>query len=90
MTSGYVISFFQEAITQAAILSLPPLVLGLIVGLMISIFQAVTQINEQTLSLIPKIVAIMAALLVFGNWMLNRLAAYTVKIFEMLPGVAGS
>lgn len=89
MTSGQVITFFQEAITVAAMLSLPALMLGLIVGLIISIFQAVTQINEQTLALIPKILAIVGALMIFGSWMLTHLVGYTQKVFEQLPNVGG-
>ena len=89
MTPGFVISFFQEAITVAAMLSLPPLMLGLVVGLIVSIIQAVTQINEQTLALIPKIIAIVAALMVFGSWMLGQLANYTIRVFTSLPSVGG-
>ena len=89
MTSGFVITFFQDAITVAAMLSLPALMLGLVVGLIVSIFQAVTQINEQTLALIPKIIAIVSALLIFGSWMLTHLVNYTQRVFALLPGVAG-
>lgn len=89
MTSGYVISFFQDAITVAAMLSLPALMLGLVVGLLVSVFQAVTQINEQTLALIPKILAIVGALMVFGSWMLTHLVTYTVSVFEKLPNIPG-
>ena len=64
MTSGFVISFFQEALTLAGLLSMPSLMLALIVGLIVAIFQAVTQINEQTLALIPKIVTIIAVLMI--------------------------
>lgn len=88
MTSGFVITFFTEAITVAAMLSLPALMLGLVVGLIVSIFQAVTQIQEQTLALIPKIIAIVGALLIFGSWMLTHLVTYTQRVFEQLPGVA--
>ncbi len=89
MTSGFVITFFTEAITVAAMLSLPALMLGLVVGLLVSIFQAVTQIQEQTLALIPKIIAIVGALLIFGSWMLTHLVNYTTRVFDQLPGVAG-
>ncbi len=84
MSQAFVITFFQEAITVAAMLSLPALMLGLVVGLIVSIFQAVTQINEQTLALIPKIIAIVSALMVFGSWMLTHLESYTVRVFDML------
>ena len=61
MTANFVVTFFQEAITVAGMLSLPALLLGLVVGLMVAVFQAVTQIQEQTLAFIPKIIAIVAA-----------------------------
>ncbi|MCA9559798.1 MAG: flagellar biosynthesis protein FliQ [Myxococcales bacterium] len=89
MSSSFVITFFQEAITTAAMLSLPALMLGLVVGLTVSVFQAVTQINEQTLALIPKIIAIVGALMVFGSWMLTHLVTYTTRVFENLPSVPG-
>ena len=87
MTANFVVSFFQDAITVAGMLSLPALLLGLTVGLMVAVFQAVTQIQEQTLALIPKIIAIVAALLVFGGWMLSHLVAYTEKVFAQLSAV---
>ena len=89
MTMSYILSFFQEAIILAAMLSLPPLILGLIVGLVIAVFQAVTQINEQTLVIVPKMIAIIGALLVFGNWMLAQLVDYTLKIFNSIPDIPG-
>jgi flagellar biosynthetic protein FliQ len=89
MTPSYVLNFFQEAIILAALLSLPPLLLGLVVGLTISVFQAVTQINEQTLSVVPKMVTIIGALLVFGNWMMGQMMAYTVKVFNSIPNLPG-
>ena len=89
MDQSYIFSFFQEAITIAAMLSLPPLLLGLAVGIAIAIFQAVTQINEQTLAIIPKIITIIGAILLFGNWMLERLVTYTVQIFNGIPYIPG-
>ena len=89
MSTSFIISFFQEAILIASMLSLPPLMLGLAVGLMIAVFQAVTQINEQTLVLIPKIITIIGAMLVFGNWMLNQIVGYTQKVFNSIPNIPG-
>lgn len=87
MTSGFVVTFFQEAIQMAGLLSLPALLLGLVVGLMVSIFQAVTQIQEQTLALIPKIIAIVVALMVFGSWMLSQMVTYTEGVFAQMAAV---
>jgi flagellar biosynthetic protein FliQ len=89
MTPSFLIQFFQEAITIAASLALPPLLLGLVIGLMIAIFQAVTQIHEQTLVLIPKIITITAVLLLLGNWMLNQMITYTIKVFNLIPNMPG-
>lgn len=87
MSAGFVITFFTEAITIAAMLSLPALMLGLVVGLTVSIFQAVTQINEQTLALIPKIIAIVAALMLFGSWMLTHLETFTISVFTQIQNL---
>ena len=89
MTANFVITFFQEAITMAGMLSLPALFLGLTVGLLVSVFQAVTQIQEQTLALIPKIIAIVVALMLFGSWMLGQLVNYTQGVFHQLSQVGG-
>ena len=89
MTANFVVSFFQDAITVAGMLSLPALLLGLTVGLMVAVFQAVTQIQEQTLALIPKIIAIVGALLLFGSWMLTHLVSYTEGVFAQMAAVAG-
>ncbi|MBU0550978.1 flagellar biosynthesis protein FliQ [Myxococcota bacterium] len=89
MTIDYVVSFFQEAISVALLLSLPALLLGLTVGLTVSVFQAVTQIQEQTLALIPKILAIIGALLVFGGWMLGEMITFTTAIFQKIAHLPG-
>lgn len=89
MNTTYVISFFQDALTVAATLSMPSLLLGLAVGLAVSVFQAVTQIQEQTLTLIPKIVAIVGALMLFGNWMLTRLVTFTEHVFVQIQNLPG-
>jgi flagellar biosynthetic protein FliQ len=65
----------------------PTLAIALVVGLIISIIQAATQLQEQTLSFVPKILAVIGALVVFGNFMLNALIAYTEKIFELIAGL---
>ena len=89
MNASYVITFFHEALTLAAMLSLPALVLGLVVGLSVSIFQAVTQINEQTLTLIPKIVAIVSALMLAGNWMISEMMSFTAKVLTQIADLPG-
>ena len=87
MTPEVVIDLFREALwlttTLVAILVVP----SLIVGLLVSMFQAATQINEQTLALIPKIIAIVAALMIFGGWMLTHLAQYAIDVFQQMGNV---
>ncbi|MDD6056014.1 MAG: flagellar biosynthesis protein FliQ [Helicobacter sp.] len=67
------------------ILSLPMLLVGLVVGLMISIFQATTQINEMTLTFVPKILAVIVVIIFTMPWMLNMLIDFTARIFNMIP-----
>jgi flagellar biosynthetic protein FliQ len=85
MNQGVVIDVAQEAIKSVLMISAPILGLGLLVGLIVSIVQATTQIQEPTLSFIPKIVAISLTLLVFGPWMMNIMYEFTVKLFENIP-----
>ena len=85
MTPEFVITFAQEAIKTTILVSLPVLLIGLGVGLVISIFQAVTQIHEMTLTFVPKILAILLGLLVFGSWMLELLTRFTVNTIEQIP-----
>ena len=66
-------------------LALPMLGLGMIVGLIVSIFQSVTQIQEMTLTFVPKILAVMAGMMFFGPWMLNKLITFTEGIFVNFP-----
>ncbi len=82
MEKGEVLRVLQEAITLIIQVSAPVLLIGLAVGLLVSIFQAMTQINEQTLSFVPKILAILGALVFFGSWMMTRLTDFTINLFE--------
>jgi len=81
MSQGAVMDLAQSAIRIALLVSAPILGLSLIVGLAVSIFQATTQIQEQTLSFIPKILAVVVGIAVFGNWMLTILVEYTKDLF---------
>lgn len=85
MTPEFVVTFAQETIKTTILLLMPILTLGLSVGLIISIFQAVTQIQEMTLTFVPKILAILLGLMFFGSWMLERLTQFAVNIFEQIP-----
>jgi flagellar biosynthetic protein FliQ len=87
MTQDYVIGIGKDAIWTALQVAAPVLGISLVVGLIVSLFQAVTQLNESTLSFVPKALAVVAALLLFGPWMLNTLVSYTAGIFAGLPSL---
>jgi flagellar biosynthetic protein FliQ len=79
------LSLGREAIFTALIVAAPMLILGLITGLIVSIFQAVTQIQEQTLTFIPKILVSAVAILFFGPFMLAMLTGFTARVFTNIP-----
>ncbi|MFO7246862.1 MAG: flagellar biosynthesis protein FliQ [Thermaerobacter sp.] len=78
----------QEAVWMVLLVAAPVLGLSLAVGLLVSLFQATTQINEQTLAFVPKILAVLAAALLFGPWMMSTLVNYASRLLAMLPEVA--
>ena len=88
MTEGMVLDLARNALTITLQLSAPILVFSLVSGLIISVFQAVTQINEMTLSFVPKIIAVIVASIIFGPWMLNSLLTYMTNLFVNLPSLA--
>ena len=77
----------RNVITTTLMLSAPMLLAALVVGVIVSVVQAITQINEVTLSFVPKIVAVFAAIALAGPWLMSTMLSYTVQIFEMLPGM---
>ncbi len=81
MEQSEIIKVIQDAVITIMLVSAPPLLMGMIVGIIVSIFQATTQINEQTLAFVPKIIAIFLALLVFGGWMLTNLSDFSYRMF---------
>ncbi len=85
MTPEFIVSFAKEGIILTLLIAAPMLVLGLIVGLTVSIFQAVTSIQEMTLTFIPKIVAVFLGLLFFAPWMLEKLTTFTHNIITNIP-----
>jgi len=82
MGEDLIIDIAKQAITVTIMISAPVLGLGLLVGLIVSIIQATTQIQEQTLSFIPKILAIFITLLVFGPWMMRVMMDFTINLYE--------
>lgn len=81
MNTEAVISVIQEAVTMVLLLSAPMLLIGLLVGLLVSVFQATTQIQEATLAFVPKIVAVLLSIVIFGPWMISSLVHYTEELF---------
>ncbi|MBO8162468.1 MAG: flagellar biosynthesis protein FliQ [Brevibacillus sp.] len=84
MTPELILQIAQRAVYTILLVLAPSLGIGLLVGLAVSIFQATTQIQEQTLAFIPKIVAILVALMIFGPWMLQLLVEFAMSIFANL------
>ena len=89
MTQDTVVSLVVSMMSVTIKVAAPMLLVGLIVGLVISIFQAVTQIQEQTLSFIPKVLAMAAVLVIGGPWMLNQLMSYTAELWTSIPNMVG-
>jgi flagellar biosynthetic protein FliQ len=84
-----VVQLGQNAMQLSLQVALPMLVAGLGVGLVVSIFQAVTQIQEQTLTFIPKVLALAAVLVILGPWMLNQVLSYTTDLWSSIPNMVG-
>jgi len=84
MTEGMVVDLAQKAIVLTIYLSAPLLGFGLVAGLLVAVFQAVTSIQEMTLTFIPKIIAVIAAMVLFGNWMLQETIEFTTYLFANL------
>lgn len=84
MTNAEALDILRGAILVAVKLSAPVLILSMVIGILISILQAATQIHEQTLTFVPKLVAIVIVFLLTGSWMLATLQEYTVEIFSRM------
>lgn len=89
METQMVVAIGREALSVTLMIAGPMLLFGLIIGLAISVFQAITQINEMTLTFVPKILAIGFALLVFLPWMINIATDFTRHMFDMIPLLVG-
>jgi flagellar biosynthetic protein FliQ len=87
MNELFALEVGRNALMLTVMLSAPMMVAALVVGLIISVFQALTQINEQTLTFVPKILAVFAAMVVTGPWLMQSLVGYTQGLFSMLPAM---
>lgn len=84
MTPEIAIDICRKAIQTILLGSAPMLIIGMIIGLLVSIFQAATQINEQTLTFVPKIIAVFVTMLIFGPWLIKLLTVFTAGLFETM------
>jgi flagellar biosynthesis protein FliQ len=89
MTPETVLTIASESLTLTALLAAPLLLVTLITGVLVGVLQAATQINEMTLSFIPKLIALVLTLLLMGPWMLQLITGYTRTLFTNIPGMLG-
>ncbi len=89
MGDGAIVSLTQDALMTAVLVSAPILIVSLVIGLVISVFQAMTQINEVTLTFVPKILGVFAISAIMGPWMVATMVSYTQRLYATLPLVAG-
>jgi len=89
MTPDTVLSVAADSLTVASLLAAPLLLTALATGVFIGVLQAATQINEMTLSFIPKLLMLVVSLLVAGPWMLKLIISYTQNLFASIPGMLG-
>lgn len=87
MTQDEILSIFKEALWIVLELSGPMLLISIVLGLVISILQAATQIHEQTLTFVPKLVGIALILLIMGPWMMSTIQDFTINLFEMMTNI---
>ncbi len=85
MTDATVVSLARDAVLTILLVAGPALLIGMLVGLLVSIFQATTQIQEQTLTFIPKIVAVLVSIVIFGPWMIRQLVDFADRLLSNLP-----
>ena len=89
MSQDTVVNICVSAMELALKIGLPLLLVGLVIGLVVSVFQAVTQIQEQTLSFIPKIIGLAVVLVVAGPWMMGQLITWTQELYGQIPNLVG-
>ncbi len=84
MTPEMAIDICRKAVQTILMAAAPMLLIGMVIGLLVSIFQAATQINEQTLTFVPKIVAVFVTLVIFGPWLIKLLTLFTIGLFDIV------
>ncbi len=89
MNHEFVVGFSRQALEVMLMVSLPVLIVSMILGLVVSIFQSVTQIQEMTITFVPKIIGTFVALMVFGSWMMTKMADFLREVIMNIPNIAG-
>jgi flagellar biosynthetic protein FliQ len=89
VTIGFAVQLLRGGVLETLLIAAPLLLIGMVVGLIISIFQATTSIQEQTLSFVPKIAAILGALVLLGPWIMASIVQFTVRLFARIPELGG-
>jgi len=89
MSIGFAVSLMRSSVLQVLMMAAPMLLIGMVVGLIVSIFQATTSIQEQTLTFVPKIAAILGALMIFGPWILNSMVQFTLRLMALIADMSG-
>jgi flagellar biosynthetic protein FliQ len=88
MNDTLVLELTNRMLITSAIISIPILIPGLVVGILVSIFQAITQINEQTLTFVPKLIALIVTYLLVGGWIMQYVVDFTREVFNKIPELA--
>jgi len=89
MSLGTVVTLLRSSVLQVVIIAGPTLLVAMVIGLLISIFQATTSIQDQSLTFVPKIIAILATIGILGGWMIKLMENFTINLFQMIPEIAG-
>ncbi len=89
MSIGFAISLLRGGVFQTLTLAAPVLLIAMTIGLIISIFQATTSIQDQTLTFVPKILGILVTIGFFGGWMISRLGTFTIPLLQLIPEMRG-
>ena len=84
VSQGQVINILTDAVTTVVLAAAPMLIVAMVVGLIVSIFQATTQINEQTLAFVPKIVCVLLTLLLFGGYIFSRIGGFVTRLYDSI------
>lgn len=88
MDVGFAVQLMRSSAVQTLMMAAPLLLIGMVVGLIVAIFQATTSLQEQTLTFVPKLLAILGGLIVFGPWIITSMVQFTVRLFGRIPDLA--